>query len=367
MNTAYRLVCTGCARVADYSAFRCSACGHILDVAYDYKSLKLPAGFGSARAGHRKYLQFFPIDRFRIHSREGGTPLVDRRIGGARVLLKLETYNPTRSFKDRGSVIEINKALELGAHSICCASTGNMGLSVAHYAHIAGLRCTIFISRDANRHKISLIKKAGARLVRVKGDFNAALRAAETYAGKTGAFVCGDYHYRKEGQKSVIFELVEQMRYSVPDIIFVPVGNATLIAAMHKGLSEFRRFSLIRKFPRIVAVQSEMCDPLVRAYNSKRDVRYMRPRTVADAIAVGYPTFGFEGLRALRATRGMAVSVSEQEILDAVSELRSIGIGAETGGAAAFAGFVRLRKKNPALLEGSKAVVLITGNNEPRT
>lgn len=367
MATAYRIVCTGCGREADQAEFRCGSCGHILDVSFDYSSLKLPQRFRSAKVGHRKYLPFFPIERFRIRSGEGGTPLARKQVDGMEILLKLETANPTHSFKDRGSVVEINKALELGARSVCCASTGNMGLSVAHYARIAGIRCTIFISSGANRHKADLIRRAGAKLVKVSGDFNAALEEAEAYARKTGAFVCGDYHYRKEGQKSVIFEVVEQMRYSVPDFVFAPVGNATLLAAIYKGMTEFRKLSLIKKLPRLVAVQSEACNPLVRAFNSGKNVRYMKPKTIADAIAVGYPTFGFEGIEALRSTHGIGVCVTEQEIMDAVSCLHGIGVRAETGGAAAFAGFVRLRKEKPALLKNRKVVVLVTGDNEPGT
>ena len=260
--------------------------------------------------------------------------------------------------------MEINRAIELNAGMLCCASTGNMGISVAHYAGIAGIACTIFLSYDANADKVAKIKKTGAKIVMVNGDFNKALESAEAFARKTGAFVCGDYHYRKEGQKSVIFELMSQLHYHVPDFIFVPVGNATLLSAMYKGLTEFRRFSLIKRFPRLVAVQSEGCDPLVRAYNSNTKVKYVKPHTIADAIAVGFPTFGFEGIRALRSTNGIGLSVTEQEIKNAAIELGSFGIKAEAGGAAGLAGFKKAYSSKKSIFKNKKIIVLVTGNNE---
>lgn len=358
----YALACTNCGRKAGYLDFRCRECGHILEVRLDYSKIRLPRDFRKQKPGHFKYIKLFPIDKFEIRSSEGGTPLARKRFNGSEVMLKLETENPTRSFKDRGSVVEINRALELGVKEVCCASTGNMGISVAHYSMLAGIKCTIFVSSDANARKMALIRKNKARLVRVRGDFNKALKAAEAFARKTGAFVCGDYHYRKEGQKSVIFEILDQLKFNAPDYIFVPVGNATLLAAMYKGLQEYRRFGFIKKFPRIVAVQSEMCDPLVRAYNSGKHIEYMKPRTVADAIAVGFPTFGFEGLRALKNTDGLGIAVTEKEIEDAIISLSEMKVYAEPGGAAGFAGYKKFCSDNR--LKDQRIVVVITGNNE---
>ncbi len=144
--------------------------------------------------------------------------------------------------------------------------------------------------------------------------------------------------------------------------MFVPVGNATLLAGIYKGLREFRRFGLIHRFPRLVAVQSERCNPFTRAYGSGRPIRYVKPKTIADAIAVGYPTFGFEGLKALKATKGLSMEVSEQEIENAVLQLRRLGIGSETGGASSFAGYLKLCRTD-AGLEGKRVVVIVSGNN----
>lgn len=369
----YSLVCTSCRRSYgdDCSLARCSKCGGVLEVSYDYSTLKLGKGFWGGRISHRKYTPFYPVTRKLVSMGEGGTRLVsadgiaNRAGSGTDLRIKVETSNPTRTFKDRGSTVEITKALELGFGSVCCASTGNMGLSVATYAAHEGLECTVFISRSANREKVDKIRRSGAKVAAISGDFNQAMEACEAYAARSGSFVCGDYHYRKEGQKSVAFEIIEQMRKGEPDAVVVQVGNATLLAAMYKGLKELRAARIIRKLPRLIAVQSNRCNPLVRAYSSGGKVRYMKPKTIADAIAVGYPTFGFEGLAAIRGTRGFAVSVSDKEISVAMEMLRhEEGVSAEPGGATGMAGFLKVHRLRPKELDGKRVVVVVTGNNE---
>lgn len=359
----YSIVCTKCGRGQGDLAFRCSSCNSILEVRYDYSGLRVPKGFRSMRVSNSKYVPFFPVSGLMRRGGEGGTPLERRRFGSIDVLMKLETENPTRSFKDRGSAVEIAKAIELEVGDVCCASTGNMGISIARYSLLAGMRCTIFIGKGASARKKARIKGYGSRIVEVDGDFNTSLRMAERFSRKTGAMLCGDYHYRKEGQKSVVLEIIEQMKYDVPDFIFLPVGNATLLSGMYKGLREFRMASLIRRFPRLVAVQSEGCAPLIRAYNSGRRLAYVKPRTIADAIEVGYPTFGAEGIKALKGTRGVGVAVSDAELRIAMRRLKEMGIGAEAGGAAGFAGFAKLYADRGRIFRGKKVAVVVSGNN----
>ena len=270
----YSLVCTKCGRKERDLAFRCGACGSILEVVYS-KSAKPKLGRAKGSAMSR-YIDFLPVKEIKPTLGEGGTKLRKISFNGVNLYLKLETTNPTKTFKDRGSAIEISKAKELDVKSVCCASTGNMGLSVAHYAKRAKIRCTIFISAGANKKKIAKIRKQKAKVVMVDGDFNEALRQAERFAWRTGAFVCGDYHFRKEGQKTVGYEVVEQIKK--PDFIFMPVGNATLFSGVYKGLREFRQNGIIKGMPRLVGVQSENCDPLVRAFVDKRKIGYSDSR-----------------------------------------------------------------------------------------
>ncbi len=367
------MVCTKCYRQYDSGSarFRCESCNSVLEVKYNYSKLRMNGSFRRAKISHRKYIPFFPLEDGIVSLGEGGTKLLNRKMlsaslgGKSDLYFKIETYNPTKTFKDRGSSVEISKAKELGYRKICCASTGNMGLSLATYAKTKRIRCTVFISRDANVEKLEKIKRQGAHIEKVDGDFNESLREAERYAKEEDIFLCGDYHYRKEGQKSLIFEVIEQMHYRVPDYLFVPVGNSTLLAAIFKGLKEFKRAGLIKSYPRLFGVQSKSCDPLVNAYTHKTKISYVRPNTKADAIAVGYPTFGFEGLLAIKSTLGQAVSVSDAEMEHARSLLEDAGgVSAELSGAAGLAGFMKYNKKTPDLFGGRRIVIIITGNNE---
>ncbi len=364
----YRLVCTKCGYVEDDKKFRCQKCGSILEVTYKYARLGRSGVFQRNKKGIARYLCLLPTRKL-YSLGEGGTPLRRIRpksVPDVEVLLKLETTNPTKTFKDRGSVVEISKALELHASTVCCASTGNMGLSVAHYAKRFGIKAVIFISKDASKAKIAKIRAQGARISYVSGDFNAALRSAEAFAKKTGAFLCGDYHFRKEGQKTVVYEIAEQMKGKMPDYLFVPVGNGTLFSGIYKGLYEMHRYGMIDKMPRLVAVQSETCSPAVTAYNNHRSIRYVKPKTAADAIAVGYPTFGFEVMAAIKGTHGSAVGVSDDEIKDAVRMLEEYGVYAELGGGASFAGFLHAYNENGKQFKKKKIAIIITGNNEGR-
>jgi threonine synthase len=353
----YILVCTKCGRENADPAFRCSRCASILEVEFNYKGKKPKIKAGR---GIKRYSDFLPAAPFSLG--EGNTGIKKSTIKENNILFKVETGNPTGTFKDRGSAVEIAKAFELDAESVVCASTGNMGLSVAHYARKAGIKCTIFISGGANKNKIKKIMNEKASVKKVKGDFNTALRLAERFAVKNNAFVCGDYHYRKEGQKTVAFELIEQLTKHEPDRIFIPVGNATLFSGMYKGLNEFKMFGMIKRMPALIAVQSERCGPLVSAYADKKHITYVRPKTEADAIAVGYPTFGNEALEAIRKTKGDAIAVSEAEIKDAVVELEEQGIYAELGGGTGYAGFLKYAAENGG--KKSSSVVVVTGNNE---
>ncbi len=371
----YQIVCTKCKSVyeSDSRNFRCDECGGILEVQYDYKTLKLGKNFWGKKIAQSKYSPFFPIESRLFSLGEGGTKLIkveNKDIGSTRtkLYLKIETTNPTRSFKDRGSSVEITKALELGYRKVVCASTGNMGLSIATYAKRKGIAATVFISKGGNKEKMKDIVRAGSKLVKVDGDFNKATSLAEDYGRRNDAMVCGDYHYRKEGQKSVIFEILEQLKFNVPDYVFVQVGNATLIAAMHKGLKELRMLRKIKRMPRLIAVQASKCDPLVKACKNHTEVKRVGGRTIADAIEVGYPTFGSEGLAAINETHGSATDVSDMEIVDCQKTLKnSFGISSEPGGAAGFAGFIKMYRRNKKMFTNKAVAAVVSGNNENST
>ncbi len=349
----YRLVCSACG--IEYNSSEaiqaCRDCNAFLEVVYN--------GIGRMPREAEEFWDFedlFPDGKYR-HYEVGFTRLIDS-VEEEGLQLKLEIGNPTRSFKDRGSVIEIAKAAEYGYKEVVCASTGNMAYSIAYYARLYGMKARVFIGGKANEDKIADIGKVGnAEIVRVKGDFNTALSLSEDYSRKRRAFLTGDFCYRKEGQKTLAYEIV----LGCPEVthIIVPVGNATLISGMYKALAQMKAAGAIRRMPRLVAVEAERCMPLVRAFRSGKEVRYERPKTNADAIAVGFPTFGAQALAALEKTGGVAIAVSENEMKLAQREFyRDYGLVAELAGVASIAAFKKLR-----LRRKEKAVAVISGGN----
>jgi threonine synthase len=197
---------------------------------------------------------------------EGGTPLlksrnIGRELRFKELYFKCESENPTGSFKDRGTTVEISKALEFGAKEIICASTGNMGASVAAYAAAASIKAHIILPSDAPNVKVAQIKSHGAHIGRVRGDYNMAEKEAFKLFNKKGWYLMGDYPYRGEGEKSVGFEIADEIN---ADYIISPIGNGTLIHGIWKGLKEFKKTKLVRKLPKLIGVQASGCNTVVK-------------------------------------------------------------------------------------------------------
>ena len=326
----------------------CDNCGGILEVDYH--------GTPNVKILHKDFWSYEPLlpkGEYK-HYKLGNTtllPSVEKDL-----FLKLEMENPTKSFKDRGSVVEVAKALEYGYDEVVCASTGNMAYSVAYYAKLGGIRSAIFVSKNANWLKIRNIRETrDADIHRVDGDFTEAQRRAINYARRKGAFLVGDYGYRKEGQKTLIYEVIAEL----PDVknILIPVGNATLFSAAYKGLTELRRYGLSRSMVRLIAVQASLTNPLAVAFRTGKRVKYQQPLTDAGAIAVGYPTYGEQAIEGLGATGGTVVDVADEEMEEErKSFYREYGLQVEMAGVASMAAF---RK---ASLKG-KSVAVISGAN----
>ncbi len=343
----YYLECADCKSrfQSDYNRQICGKCGAILEVTYKGKA-KVPKS-----RGFWDYEKLMPKGRYK-HYAIGGTELVRSKEHG-NLFLKLELDNPTGSFKDRGSVIEIAKAAEYGYGEIAVASTGNMAYSLAYYAKRSGIKASVFIGGTANPDKLKdILETHDAVVHKVKGDFTRAQALAANYAGKSGAFLSGDYCYRKEGQRTIAYEIVAQLE-GVTHII-VPVGNATLISGIAKALGEMKR-----KDVKIIAVQADGCSPLVKAFTSWKAIKYEKPRTRADAIAVGMPTYGKEAIIGIRMSGGVAVTVTEREMEEAQDLLyKSNGIKAELAGAASVAAYAKLKFKS-----SDRPAAVISGGN----
>ena len=311
-----------------------------------------------------RYASYLPVTERtpRISLGEGGTPLVrapslERETGVAEIWLKVEGQNPTGSFKDRGMVVAVAKALEDGARMVLCASTGNTAASAAAYAARAGMSCTVVLpAGQVAAGKLAQAIAHGARIVAVRGAFDAALAVVRSLADQGEATLVNSVNpHRLEGQKTAAFEICEDLG-EAPDALFIPVGNAGNITAYWKGFVEAARSGLSRRRPRMYGYQAEGAAPLVRG------APVPEPETVATAIRIGNPA-SWKGAVTARDESGGAIdAVSDDEILDAYGLVaRCEGIFCEPASAAAIAG-LRKRARSGGLRDIGRAVCVLTGN-----
>jgi len=293
---------------------------------------------------------------------EGGTPLMrstwlERETGVREVWLKVEGMNPTGSFKDRGMVVAVAKALEEGATSVLCASTGNTAASAAAYAARAGLRCAVVLpAGHVALGKLTQAMMFGARVVAVRGGFDEAL-AVVRELGANGEYtlVNSVNPYRIEGQKTAAFEICEALG-DAPDALCIPVGNAGNITAYWRGFVEATASGIATRRPRMFGFQAAGAAPLVIG------APVAEPRTIATAIRIGNPA-SWQGATSARDESGGAIqTVTDEEILDAYSSVaRCDGVFCEPASAAAVAGLRRRARENA--LDGiDRVVCVLTGN-----
>ena len=360
------LACHRCSWRGEISnLYACPACGSSLSVAY---AGTYDPSNGTDDEGIWRYRSFLPINEDPVTLGEGDTPLLEARrldpSGG--LLLKNETVNPTGSFKDRPVAVAATVARELGLSGLLCASTGNTGVAVAAYAARAGLPAVCVVPETTPAAKMLQIEAVGARIVRVRGNYSDAYELARAAAENFGwANLTSTYvnPYMLEGDKTVAFELFEQLKEKVPDWVLVPVGAGPLLAAIHKGFEE-----LGVSGPRMVAVQAAGCAPVVRAFESgAKEVReWDHPvETAASSIADplrGYPEDGTRTLSVVRESGGRAVAVSEEETRKATIDLaRSEGLLVEPGAAVAVAAHRKLSDEK-LIREGETAAIVLTGH-----
>jgi len=296
---------------------------------------------------------------------EGGTPLLRlERLEKAfqlpfKLYAKNEAVNPTGSFKDRGSSVEVAAAVTHHAKRAAVASTGNMGASLAAYSGKAGIPLTVYTPKDAAPTKLEQILAYGAHVVRVRQVYSEVIAGVEALCKEKKVYLLGDYVFRREGTKTVGCEIAEQLGRA-PDTVVVPIGNGLLFSGVWKAFTEFKKLKWIRNLPRMVGVQATGCKPVVNALRSGRWNRVERPKTVAMAIECDLPMDGLLVLQAIRASRGTALSVGDREILRAVDLLaQHEGLFAEPAGAAALAGIL----KDPSQYRrGSTVVCVVSGH-----
>jgi threonine synthase len=293
---------------------------------------------------------------------EGGTPLVrapslERETGIDAVWLKVEGANPTGSFKDRGMVVAVAKALEERSGAVLCASTGNTAASAAAYAARAGLPCTVVLpAGHVALGKLAQAIAFGATVVTVRGPFDAALAVVKQLAEKGEATLVNSVNpHRLEGQKTAAFEICESLG-DAPDALFIPVGNAGNITAYWRGFVESVAAGLATRRPRMYGWQAEGAAPIVRGHPVEE------PETIATAIRIGAPASWQGAVRARDESGGAIEAVSDDEILDAYRDLaRHEGLFVEPASAASVAG-LRKRARAGGLRDVSSVVCVLTGN-----
>jgi len=291
---------------------------------------------------------------------EGGTPLVraaalERETGIPEIWLKIEGANPTGSFKDRGMVLAIAKAMEDGAKAVLCASTGNTSASAAAYAARAGLPCIVVLpSGHVALGKLSQAIAFGARVVAIRGSFDDALGLSrELAAGGEGTLVNSVNPHRIDGQKTAAFEVCEVLG-DAPDWLCIPVGNAGNITAYWKGFTEARESKMAKRRPVMYGFQAAGAAPIVNG-----EV-VTDPQTIATAIRIGNPASWNGAVRARDESGGSITAVTDDEILDAYKFLaQHEGVFCEPASAAAVAG---LRKLAQAGTKPKQVVCVLTGN-----
>ncbi|ABA74056.1 MULTISPECIES: threonine synthase [Pseudomonas] len=384
MKNSYReyvLQCLVCDRSyqpheVSYFCPHCKVDG-ALDALYDYPTLrrewpKESLAHHQAR-GMWRYDRLMPLSstQFIPPLLVGNTPLyapTDLLGKGSRikVLIKDESRQPTGSLKDRASALAVAHAMQSGARTVAVASTGNAASALAGMSASLGLHNVIYLPRSAPREKRAQMQGYGAEIVLVDGQYDEAfeqcLNACERYGWYNRT--TGINSYMSEGKKTVAFEICEQLHWQVPDLVFVPVGNGCILGSVYKGFFDLLQLGWIERIPRLIGVQAEHSNFMYRAWRSDRPMQQterIAPTSLASSINVALPRDRLKAMRAVTASEGEFMCVSDASIVAAASKLAaSTGVFPEAGAASAFAGLLKYAEQHPDTAQ--TAVILITGS-----
>ena len=368
--------CTRCG--AEYEALptiTTCKCGGILDIQYNYSAIRDRFSPADLEQNHDwsmwRYRPFLPVeeDSPAPPLRVGWSPLykADRlsKVLGLRTLyIKDDGQNPTASLKDRASAMAVVKAREAGADTIACSSTGNAASSLAGNAAAAGLATYIFVPSRAPKGKVAQLMIFGATVISVDGSYEDTFALSKAAIDRWGWYNrnAAINPYLSEGKKTVSFELMEQLHWQVPDYVALSVGDGCTIAGVWKGLRDLYETGFIDRLPKLLSVQAEGCCPLNRALQAEEPWSPMEENTLADSIAVGVPRNANKALNAVRESGGIAVNVSDEEILEAMRLLgRTQGVFGEPAGVTGTAGVKKALELG--LIDPDATVVsIVTGN-----
>lgn len=367
-----KLVCTNCGESYDKETknFRCDKCGEPIELE-EVKEGKISDGNPLDQTLLERYKDFYPSlsteNNFSLN--EGFTSLVSvddmaKEYGISGLFFKNETQNPTWSFKDRGTVTGVLRAINLGYKKIGTVSTGNMATSVAAYGARAGLDTYILVKKGIAEEKLKPIAIYGAKLIEVEGDYSKLYDESLAIGHENDIyFINSDVPYRVEGYKTMAFEICEQLGFEAPDYVIVPTSAGGDIRGIEKGFREFYKLGLIDKLPKMVAVQASGCSPIYNAFREgKLEIsRVADPETIAHAIENPYPPSGNQVLRMLKKNGGLALGVDDGDILKSQKKLASLGLFVQPASATSLAAVEKLYKEK-LLKESDNVVCVLTGS-----
>jgi threonine synthase len=395
----------GATRAVEETAFVCPRCGGLLDVAYDWDRLPPPRSlreFEAKWADRANPISFSGVWRFRellpfappeqiLTIGEGQTVLqradaVAGYVGlePGRLFLQYEGLNPSGSFKDNGMTAAFTHARLVGARRAACASTGNTSASLAVFCSATGLmRAIVFIgSGKISYGKLAQALDHGALTVQIAGDFDDAMQRVQQVAGRLGMYLVNSINpFRLEGQKTIMYRVLEALRWEPPDWVVVPGGNLGNVSAFGKAFGELADLGLLKRLPRLAVINAAGANTFHELYerrglrwNAGRpaqqtvdghyrrlDAEHIRAATIASAIEINRPVNLTKALRALDRCGGVVREVTDQEILDAKAKVGAGGLGCEPASAASVAGARKLRQEG-ILAAADRVVCILTGH-----
>jgi threonine synthase len=379
------LQCMNCKRQypTDQVIYTCEACGGLLDLHHDLDALRktvtretFDSRLGSLDAPYNsgvwryKELVYPDLNPAKIISRPEGntnlynTPKLAAWAGVKTLYLKHEGENPTGSFKDRGMTGGLTQARVLNKTRVACASTGNTSASLAAYAAWGGIEgIVLFQNKQIALGKLAQAVAYGATCIRIAADFDRNLALVREMSEALDIYVLNSVNpFRVEGQKTIMIETIQQLKWNVPDWIVCPGGNLGNSSAFGKALYEMFMLGLIDRMPRLAVIQAEGANPLYLSYKRGFDrLEPMQAETLATAIKIGSPVNYPKAVRAIRWTDGVVEQVTDQEIMDAKALIDATGIGCEPASGCSLAGVRKL--VDSGVIKANETVVsVLTGH-----
>jgi len=352
----------------------CARCFGPLDPVYDREEQRRTVSHESIAAGPPSIWRYAPLLPVAPPPEQrlapGLTPLVQAprlaaAMGIRELWLKLDTANPTHSFKDRVVAVACAKALELGKTTLACSSTGNLANAVAARAAAEGIEAAVLVPADLEPEKLIATAVYGATIFAVNGSYDDCSRlSVELSFELDWAFVNVELRaYYAEGSKTLAFEVAEQLGWELPDAVIAPIASGAMFSKVHQGFGELLQLGLVEgTSPRLIGGQAQGCSPVATAYNDGERVRPVRPKTIAHSLAIGSPADGDLAVATARMSGGAIHAVAEDEIAENVRLLaETTGVFGETAPGVTL-GALREAVRLGQIGENDRVVLLVTGD-----